>query len=66
MLLQEIGICLLVAILRAVFFGIEGKGRRSYLSRHSYLSYPGLTEDSTMHAFMASVFVDFIVASVAK
>ncbi len=33
----------------------EGKGYRSYLSWHSYLSYPGLTEHSTIHLNGVSV-----------
>ena len=38
----------------------------SYLSRHDYFSYPGLTEESTMHLFMVSVFVDFNCCKCSK
>ena len=38
---------LLLGSIAPIFFG--GNEHTSYLIRHNYLSYPGLTEDSTMH-----------------
>ena len=42
----------------------EGRGDMSYLSRHDYLSYPGLTEDSTIHLWCQCLWM-LIAASVA-
>ena len=44
--------------------GIEGRGDMSYLSRPDYLSYPGLTEDSTIHLWCQCLWI-LIAASVA-
>ena len=48
--LQRTKSCPLVAMRSGWnFWGIEGKGHMSYLSRHDYFSTPGLAEHRTMH-----------------